>query len=53
MHTEVQMESLNRRDYLADLGIIDRILKCTSRKQDGRVATEFIWFRIGTGSGLL
>jgi len=47
MHTECYSETLKRRDHLRDLGIDGKIVSdWTSKKQDIRVWTGFIWIRI-------
>jgi hypothetical protein len=54
MHTKCWFERLKGRDCLEDLGIDGRIiLKYNLGKQSGRVWNGFIWFRIGTGGGIL
>jgi hypothetical protein len=48
------LENSKEIDQLIDLGVDERIiLKGKLKKQDIRTWTTFIWFRIGTGGGLL
>jgi hypothetical protein len=48
------LENLMGRHHLEYLGIDERIiLQCILGKQDGKVRTEFILFRIGTSGRLL
>jgi hypothetical protein len=48
MHTEFYTKNLKERDCFEELSL-DRsiILKCTLKKQDGKVLADFIWLRIG------
>jgi hypothetical protein len=42
------------RDHLEDLGVDGRIvIKCIFKKYYGEAWTGLIWFRLGTGGGLL
>jgi len=46
--------NLKERDFLGDLGSIERIiLKWTFKGWDRETGTGFIWLRIRTGGGLV
>lgn len=45
--------SENLKGVLEVDGRISLILKCILRKQDTRVSTGFIWFKMGSCDGLL
>jgi hypothetical protein len=54
MHTGFWWRHLWERDHLENSGIDGRIiLRWIFRKWDGGAWTGWIWFRIGTGGGLL
>jgi len=47
------LENLKARDHLEDLSIDGKVLEWILGKYGGKVWTEYIWLRIGTGGGLL
>jgi hypothetical protein len=54
MHKEFWLETLKGGYHVRNLSIDGRImLKWTSGKQGGKLWTEFIWLKIGTGGSLL
>jgi len=53
VHTRLWWETLSERGHLEDPGIDGRIiLRCISRKLNGRALTGLISLRIGRGGGL-
>jgi hypothetical protein len=51
---KILVEKMKGRDHAQDLGVDGKItLEWISRKQDGKVWSEFIWLKIGTSGGFL
>jgi hypothetical protein len=54
MHTVFELENLNGRDHLVELGVDGSIiLEWILGKQVWKVLSGLIWLRIGTSSGSL
>jgi hypothetical protein len=54
MHTKFWSENLKGTIHLEDIGVDGRIIsEWIVQKQDGKVWTAFIYFRLRTSDGLL
>lgn len=48
------LNNFKKKDYLVDFGTSGNIiLKCSSKQQDVRIGTGFMWLRTGKSRGLL